>query len=234
MARKRSKRFRAVSESPSDDYLEPQQALERAVGSATAKFDESIEVHLSTFADPRHADQTLREVLELPHSLGSVVRVVVFAEGDAARIATEAGADHVVDDALLERITGGWTDWDVSLATPDQMPKLGRLGRVLGPRGLMPNPRNGTVVAPDQIAGAIASSKRGRSEIRMDRLANLHSVIGRRSFDLDQLTENLRAVYFTVTNAKPDGVKGPFLKSASVCSTMGPSYKISLSSLEAF
>ena len=118
--------------------------------SATAKFDESIEVHLSTNADPRHADQQLREVVSLPHSLGDIVRVLVFAEGEGARIAAEAGADYIVDDEMLARIQGGWTDWEVSLATPDQMPKVGRLGRVLGPRGLMPNPRNNTVVLPNK------------------------------------------------------------------------------------
>ena len=145
----------------------------------------------------------------------------MFAEGEAARIASDAGADFVVDDEMLERIQGGWTDWEVSLATPDQMPKVGRLGRVLGPRGLMPNPRNNTVVQPNQIESAINAARQGRQEIRMDRHANLHARIGRRSFTDEQLLNNLAAVYDTITRAKPEGVKGPFIKTATLCSADG-------------
>lgn len=232
MPRKRSKRFREVAASATKETMDVEAALERTMESATAKFDESVEVHITTYADPRHSDQQLREVLELPHSLGGEVRVLVFAEGEAARAAQEAGADYVADDEIWERIASGWTDWDVSLATSDQMPKLGRYGRILGPRGLMPNPRNQTVVEPSQIPAAVAASKQGRSEIRMDRLAILHAVIGRKSFPIEHLKDNLKSVYETVTRAKPEGVKGPFIKGVSICSTMGPGHRIALSSLE--
>ena len=229
---KHSKRYRQVHSDVPDDMLDVSDAVTRTRKSATAKFDESIEVHLATHADPRHADQQLREVVALPHSLGDVVRVLVFAEGEAARIATDAGADYIVDDEMLGRIQGGWTDWEVSLATPDQMPKVGRLGRVLGPRGLMPNPRNNTVVQLNQIESAINGARQGRQEIRMDRHANLHARIGRRSFSDDELMNNLAAVYDTITRAKPDGVKGPFIKAATLCSAMGPGFKVNLPSLE--
>ena len=229
---KHSKRFRQVSANYSVDVLEADAAVRETQASATAKFDESIELHLATNADPRHADQQLREVVSLPHSLGEVVRVLVFAEGDAANEAREAGADFVVDDDLLNRIQSGWTEWEVSLATPDQMPKVGRLGRVLGPRGLMPNPRNNTVVQPGNVASAINSARQGRLEIRMDRHANLHAKIGKKSFSEDQLLDNLATVYGAISRAKPEGVKGPLVKTATLCSAMGPGYKVNLTSLE--
>ncbi len=229
---KHSKRYRQAIATQPKDALDAEQAVKLTRDSATAKFDESIEVHVATNADPRHADQQLREVVSLPHSLGDVVRVLVFAEGEAARIATEAGADFIVDDDMLDRIQGGWTDWEVSLATPDQMPKVGRLGRVLGPRGLMPNPRNNTVVQPNQIEAAINSARQGRLEIRMDRHANLHARIGKRSFTEEQLLNNLAAVFDTINRAKPEGVKGQFVRTATLCSTMGPGFKLSLPSLE--
>jgi large subunit ribosomal protein L1 len=229
---KHSKRYREVVSNLPKEPIDANDAVKLTRESATAKFDESIEIHLATNADPRHADQQLREVVALPHSLGDVVRVLVFAEGEAARIATEAGADYIVDDELLDRIQGGWTDWEVSLATPDQMPKVGRLGRVLGPRGLMPNPRNNTVVQPNQLESAINSARQGRQELRMDRHANLHARIGRKSFTDDQLLNNLAAVYETVSRAKPEGVKGQFVKAVTLCSAMGPGIKVNLPSLE--
>ena len=229
---KHSKRYCQVVANVPSESLDVDVAVKLTRESATAKFDESIEVHIATNADPRHADQQLREVVSLPHSLGDVVRILVFAEGESARIAAEAGADFIVDDDILNRIQGGWTDWEVSLATPDQMPKVGRLGRVLGPRGLMPNPRNNTVVQPNQIASAISASRQGRLEIRMDRHANLHARIGRRSFNDEQLLDNLAAVYETISRAKPEGIKGQFIKAATLCSTMGPGYKVNLPSLE--
>ncbi len=229
---KHSKRYRQAYDSVPKTHMDVSAAVTRTRESATAKFDESIEIHLATYADPRHADQQLREVVALPHSLGDVVRILVFAEGEAARIASDAGADYIVDDEMLDRIQGGWTDWEVSLATPDQMPKVGRLGRVLGPRGLMPNPRNNTVVQPNQIESAINSARQGRQEIRMDRHANLHARIGRRSFSDEQLMNNLSAVFDTINRAKPEGVKGPFIKAATLCSAMGPGFKVNLPSLE--
>ena len=229
---KHSKRYRTVVENVPNEPVDANLAVKLTREAATAKFDESIEIHVATNADPRHADQQLREVVSLPHSLGDVVRVLVFAEGEGARIASDAGADFVVDDEMLDRIQGGWTDWEVSLATPDQMPKVGRLGRILGPRGLMPNPRNNTVVQPNQLENAINGARRGRQEIRMDRHANLHARIGRRSFSDEQLLNNLAAVYETISRAKPEGVKGQFVKAATLCSAMGPGVKINLPSLE--
>ena len=229
---KHSRRYRQAVANLPTDLLDANNAVKLTRESATAKFDESIEVHLSTNADPRHADQQLREVVSLPHSLGDIVRVLVFAEGEGARIAAEAGADFIVDDEMLARIQSGWTDWEVSLATPDQMPKVGRLGRVLGPRGLMPNPRNNTVVLPNNITSAINGARQGRLEIRMDRHANLHARIGKRSFTEEQLMNNLAAVYDTISRAKPEGVKGQFVKAATICSAMGPGFKINLPSLE--
>ncbi len=231
-SQKHSKRYREINSNVPKEPVDANVAVKLTRESATAKFDESIEIHLATNADPRHADQQLREVVALPHSLGDVVRVLVFAEGEAARIASEAGADYVVDDELLDRIQGGWTDWEVSLATPDQMPKVGRLGRVLGPRGLMPNPRNNTVVQPNQLESAINGARQGRQELRMDRHANLHARIGRKSFTDDQLLNNLAAVYETVSRAKPEGVKGQFVKTVTLCSAMGPGIKVNLPSLE--
>ena len=229
---KHSKRYRQVIANVPKEPVDANLAVKLTREAATAKFDESIEIHLATNADPRHADQQLREVVSLPHSLGDVVRVLVFAEGEGARIASEAGADYIVDDEMLDRIQGGWTDWEVSLATPDQMPKVGRLGRVLGPRGLMPNPRNNTVVQPNQLESAINGARQGRQEIRMDRHANLHARIGKRSFTEDQLMNNLAAVYETISRAKPEGVKGQFVKAATLCSAMGPGIKINLPSLD--
>ncbi len=198
-----------------------------------AKFDESVELHISTSADPRHADQQMREIAELPHGTGKQVRVMVFAEGDGARTAEQAGADFVADDETIKRIEGGWSAFDVSIATPDQMRKIGRLGRYLGRKGLMPNPRTGTVVQAPDIPKAIESAKKGRAEVRLDRTANIHTRIGKVSFSDDQLMENLASVYRTVANGKPSGVKGQFVTTATVTTTMGPGIRMDLGSLEA-
>ena len=208
-------------------------AVKLAKDLSFAKFDESVELHFSTTADPRHADQQMREIAELPHGTGAQVRVMVFAEGDAARTAEEAGADFIADGDIIKRIVGGWSDFDVSIATPDQMGKIGRLGRYLGRKGLMPNPRTGTVVQAQDIPRAIASAKKGRAEVRLDRTANIHARIGKVSFSEDQLMENLASVYRTVANGKPSGVKGQFLTTATVTTTMGPGIRMDLGSLEA-
>lgn len=210
----------------------PEEAVEIAKKGATAKFDEAVEFHISTSADPRHADQQIREVAELPHGTGKQVRVLVFAEGDAAQAATDAGADFVADEELIKRIEGGWADFDLAIATTDQMPKIGRLGRYLGRRGLMPNPRTGTVVAAENIVEAIASAKKGRSEVRMDKQANIHTRIGVASFSPEQILDNLTSVYSTILRAKPEGIKGNLVKSATLTTTMGPGIKLDLSALE--
>jgi large subunit ribosomal protein L1 len=230
---KHGKRYRAAQELLDGSLLPPAEAVELAKKIATAKFDEAVEFHISTSADPRHADQQIREVAELPHGTGKQVRVLVFAEGDTARAAEEAGADFIADDDLIKRIEGGWADFDLAIATTDQMPKIGRLGRFLGRRGLMPNPRTGTVVAAENIASAITSAKKGRSEIRMDKQANIHTRIGVVSFSPDQILENMASVYSTVLRAKPEGIKGNLVKSATLTTTMGPGIKLDLSALEA-
>ena len=214
------------------DLHSPAEAAKLAKEHATAKFDEAVEFHISTSADPRHADQQIREVAELPHGTGKQVRILVFAEGDAAAAAQQAGADFIADDDIIKRIEGGWADFDTAIATTDQMAKIGRLGRYLGRRGLMPNPRTGTVVAPDQIGEAVGAAKRGRSEVRMDKQAIIHTRIGVASFTEQQIIENMASVYSTVLNAKPEGVKGSLVKSATLTTTMGPGIKLDLTELE--
>ncbi|MEX0762870.1 MAG: 50S ribosomal protein L1 [Dehalococcoidia bacterium] len=230
---KHGKKYRSAAAELDPSPKSPQEAVQLAREKASANFTEAVELHISTSADPRHADQQVREVASLPHGTGKTVRIMVFAEGDAARAAQEAGADYVADDELIKRIEGGWSDFDISIATPDQMGKIGRLGRLLGRKGLMPNPRTGTVVQPADVAKAIETAKKGRSEIRMDRTANIHTVIGNVKFTDDQLLDNLTSVYSTVARSKPSGVKGVFIKSATLTTTMGPGIKLDLPALEA-
>ncbi|MFC1935381.1 50S ribosomal protein L1 [Chloroflexota bacterium] len=198
---------------------------------ASTKFDETVEVHLLTSADPRHADQQIRGVALLPHGLGKSVRVLVFAQGEAAQAAREAGADHIGDDDLIKRIEGGWVDFDTSIATPDLMSKIGRLGRILGRRGLMPNPRTGTVVQPQDIGQAVSDAKKGRVEVRMDRTAIIHGPIGKASFSEQALLENLASLVEMVVRARPASVKGQFIRSSYLTTTMGPSVRLDLPSL---
>ncbi len=212
------------------DY-QPEEAIALAKQMARAKFDETVELHLRTGADPRHADQLLRGVTLLPHGLGKTVRVLVFAQGDAARAAEEAGAEYVGLDDLIERIEGGWVDFDTSIATPDMMGKIGRLGRMLGRRGLMPNPRTGTVVQPQDIPRAVSDAKKGRVEYRMDRTAIIHVPIGKASFQDQALLENMASLVDVVVRARPSGVKGQFIQSAYLTTTMGPSVRLDLSSM---
>lgn len=230
---KHGKRYLAAAEEIGFDAHSPQNAVSLAKKHATAKFDEAVEFHVSTSADPRHADQQIREIAELPHGTGKQVRILVFAEGDAAQAAKDAGADFIADDEIIKRIEGGWADFDVAIAATDQMAKIGRLGRYLGRRGLMPNPRTGTVVAADAIANAVTSAKRGRSEVRMDKQAIIHTRIGVASFSEEQILENMSSVYSTILRAKPEGVKGALVKSATLTTSMGPGIKLDLTELEA-
>ena len=221
---KQGKRYKAAFEQvDSDRTYEPAEALDLAKKGAGAKFDETVELHLRTYADPRHADQQLRGVAVLPHGTGKTVRVAVFAQADAAKAAMDAGAEVVGDDDLIKRVEGGFTDFDVAIATPDMMGKIGKLGRVLGRRGLMPNPRTNTVVQPQDIGSAVAEAKKGRVELRMDRTAIIHSAIGKASFDRQHLVDNLAAVIEMVNQLKPSGVKGQLVKTAYLTTTMGPS-----------
>ena len=228
---RRGKKYQEAAKlvEPSRNYPPPE-AIALAKKAAPAKFDETVELHLRTGLDPRHADQQLRGTTILPNGLGKEVRVLVFAEGEAARNALEAGADHVGGDDLIKRVEGGWTDFDVALAHRDIMGKVGRLGRILGPRGLMPNPRSGTVVEAQDVAKAVRDARQGRVEFRLDRTALVHVPIGKVSFEDDKLLENLASVVDAVVKAKPAGTKGQYIRSASLATTMGPGIRLELGS----
>lgn len=221
---KQGKRYATAAALVEEDKgYEPLEAVALAKQTATAKFDETVELHLRTGADPRHADQMVRGVANLPHGVGKRVRVVVFTQGEAATAAEQAGAEYVGSDDIIKRIEDGWTDFEVSIATPDMMARVGRLGRILGRKGLMPNPRTGTVVQPEDIPRAVNEAKMGRVEYRVDRTALIHVPIGKASFDENQLLENLTTLIDNIMRARPGGVKGQFIRSAYLTTTMGPS-----------
>lgn len=212
----------------------PREALELVKKTAYGSFDGTVELHLRTGLDPRHADQQVRGVVSLPAGTGKKVRILVFAEGEAAKIAEEAGADYVGTDELIEKIQKeGWLDFDVAIAIPQVMGKVGRLGRILGPRGLMPNPKAGTVVQPDDLKRAIEEIRAGRIEYRVDRTGNLHLAIGKVSFSVDQLMANLAAVMEAVVRARPASLKGQYIRKAYLTSTMGPSVRVDVNELTA-
>ncbi|MFQ3567862.1 MAG: 50S ribosomal protein L1 [Aggregatilineales bacterium] len=197
---------------------------------ANAKFDETIELHFRLGIDPRHSDQQVRSTVMLPHGLGKTVRVLVFAEGEDARAAEAAGADYIADDEIINRIMKeNWLDFEATLAVPSMMPKVGRLGRILGTRGLMPNPKAGTVVQPEDIGRAVQELKAGRVEFRNDKTGNLHIPIGKASFDEEKLFENAQAVIEAVMRVKPSAVKGVYMKRAAITSTMSPSIRLDVS-----
>lgn len=229
-----TKRYTIAKELIEQDKLyEPHQAVELAKKTATAKFDETIELHIRTGADPRHADQLVRGVTVLPHGVGKPIRITVFTDGENVSVAEQAGADFVGNDDLIQRVEGGWVDFDVAIATPDMMGKIGRLGRYLGRRGLMPNPRTGTVVQPDDLQRAIDESKKGRVEYRLDRTGMMHLPIGKASFEEHQLLDNLLTMMDNIVRARPGGVKGQFIIAAYLTSTMGPSIPMDVASLTA-
>jgi large subunit ribosomal protein L1 len=207
------------------DYS-PAEAVTLVKQTSFTDFDSTVEIHIRLGVDPRHADQQVRDVVVLPHGLGKTVRVLVFAQGDGATFARDAGADIVADDEVLARIQAGWTEFDVAIATPDMMGKVGRLGRILGPRGLMPNPKAGTVVPAEDIARVVNESKAGRVEFRVDKTANLHVPIGKVSFDEKKLYENLAALMDAIKKARPASTKGTFIRRVTLTSTMGPGIKI--------
>jgi large subunit ribosomal protein L1 len=199
-------------------------ALELARSVAYAKFDESVEIALRLGVDPKHADQMVRGTVVLPHGLGKTARVLVFAAGEKIREAEEAGADHVGGEELAKKIEGGWLDFDAVVATPDMMRVVGRLGKVLGPRGLMPNPKAGTVAL--DVAKAVQEIKAGKVEFRVDKTGIIHGPIGKLSFGTDKLKENADALIGSVIKAKPSAAKGKYVKGVSVSSTMGPGIKV--------
>lgn len=207
----------------------PREAVELVKSLATAKFDETIEAHLRLNVDPRHADQQVRSTVSLPAGTGKSVRIIAFAEGEAALLAEQAGADYVGTDEFVQKIQDGWLDFDVAVAIPQAMGKIGRLGRVLGPRGLMPNPRAGTVVQPNDIGETIQALRKGRVEFRVDRTANLHIPLGKASFTVDQLMDNLTAIMEAVVRARPATVRGQYVLRMTLTSTMGPGVRVDAS-----
>ena len=210
---------------------DPAAAVALVKEAATAKFDETVELHLRTGLDGRHADQQIRGTVVLPHGLGKVMRVVVFAEGEAAALALQAGADEVGSDDLITRVADGYTAFDVALAQRELMGKVGRLGRVLGPRGLMPNPRSGTVVETPDVARAVREAKAGRVEFRLDRTNLVHVAIGKASFAQETLLENLSALMNEIMKARPSAAKGQYIKGATLTSTMGPGVPVELGTM---
>jgi large subunit ribosomal protein L1 len=218
---KRSKTYRKAAELVDRDRIySPLEAARLAKETGSAKFDATVEVAMGLGVDPRKADQMVRGTVNLPHGTGKTARVIVFATGDRAAEAEAAGADAVGSEDLIERIQGGWLDFDAAIATPDQMSKVGKIARILGPRGLMPNPKTGTVT-PD-VTKAVNDIKGGKINFRVDKQANLHLVIGKASFDTEKLVENYAAALEEINRAKPSSSKGKYLKKVTFSTTMGP------------
>ncbi len=227
MPRRGKKYLEAVQKVDRNKLYSPQEALELAKEVSYADFDATVEMHLNMGLDPRRSDQQIRGVVRLPHGLGKPVRVVAFVTPDLEKVAEEAGADYVIsDDEGIKKIQNGWTDFDVSIAVPQMMPKVGRLGRILGRRGLMPNPKTGTVVQPDDLPRAIKEAKAGRVEYRLDRTGNIHVPLGKVSFPSEHLAENMAAVMDAIRRAKPSAAKGTYVKRVTVAPSMGPGIKV--------
>lgn len=205
---------------------EPEEAVALIKETATAEFDETVEIHLNTSVDPRHADQQVRGVVTLPNGTGREVRILVFAGPDGISLAEEAGADYVGGEDLAQRIQDGWLDFDVVLATPDMMRVVGRLGRILGPRGLMPSPKAGTIVQAEDLPRVITETRLGRVEFRVDKTSNIHVPIGKASFDNEQLLGNLGAFMEAIMAAKPSSLRGSYLRRITLTTTMGPGVKV--------
>jgi len=227
MAKHGKKYLAAAAKVDHDREYNPQEAIALVKETSITSFDATVELHIRLGVDPRHADQQVRSVVVLPHGTGKTVRVVVFTEGDGATLAREAGADYVADDdEMIKKIQNGWTDFDVAIATPDMMGKVGRLGRVLGPRGLMPNPKAGTVVSAEDIPRVVNETKAGRVEFRVDKTSNLHVSIGKVSFDENQIYENMTALMEAVKKARPASSKGTYVRRVTLTTTMGPGIKV--------
>ena len=226
---KHGKKYRAaVQELDETKAYSPVEAVELARKTAQANFDETVELHLRMGVDPRNATQQVRGVVLLPHGLGKQVRVLVFAQGEATRIAEQAGADIVGGDELIKKIEGGWLEFDTAIATPEMMGRVGKLGKILGRKGLMPNPKSGTVVAADDLPRVIEDARKGRVEFKLDRTAIIHVPLGKVSFESDMLMGNLTALVEALMKAKPSGAKGQYVQTAVLTTTMGPGLKLDL------
>jgi large subunit ribosomal protein L1 len=226
---KQGKQYReALARIEKDRAYSPQEAISIAKQASYVKFDETVELHLRMGVDPRHADQQVRGVAMLPNGLGKAVRVLVFAQGEPEKTARDAGADHVGGDELVKKIEEGWTEFDVAIATPDMMPKIGKLGKVLGRRGLMPNPKSGTVAQPGDLPQVISEARKGRVEFKLDKTAIIHTPVGKLSFDDERLLENVAAVVDAIVKAKPSGAKGNYIRGISLTTSMGPGIKLDL------
>jgi large subunit ribosomal protein L1 len=204
----------------------PEEALDLSKKTNYAQFDATIELHLRTGLDPRHADQQVRGVVLLPKGTGKQVRILVFAEGEAEKIARDAGADHVGGDELIEKVQKGWYDFDIAISIPPMMRKVGRLGRLLGPRGLMPSPKAGTIVSEDHLERVIQEARQGRVEYRVDKTANIHVPIGKASFPTESLVENMAAVMEAIVKARPAASKGTYIRKITLTNTMGPGIRV--------
>ena len=206
------------------------EAIDLAKKTAHAKFDETVELHLRMNLDQRAADQQIRGIALLPNGLGKKIRILVFTQGEGVKAAEEAGADYVGGEDMIKKIEEGWLDFDVTIATPDMMGRIGKLGKILGRKGLMPNPKLGTVVAASDIPRVIKDASKGRAEFKLDRTGNIHLAIGKISFETDKLVENLTAALEAIVKAKPSGSKGQYVKSATISTSMGPGITLDLKS----
>ncbi len=206
----------------------PEEAVGAIKKTATAKFDETVELHLRMGLDPRNSAQQVRGVALLPFGLGKQIRVLVFAQGEAARTAEATGADFVGADDLIKKIEEGWTEFDIAIATPDMMGKVGKLGKVLGRKGLMPNPKSGTIVPASDLSKVLQDAHKGRVEFKLDRTAIVHVVVGKAAFEPEKLVGNLNAILDAIIKAKPSGAKGQYIRSAYLTTTMGPSVKLDI------
>jgi large subunit ribosomal protein L1 len=225
---RRSKRYRSISENLKQGHLYPlSEAVDMVKRNAQAKFDETVELIANLGIDPKKADQQVRGTVSLPYGTGQKVRIVVFAEGENAKAATEAGADFVGSEDLAKRVQEGWTEFDVAIATPDMMRVVGRLGKILGPRGLMPNPKTGTVTT--DVQKTIQEFKAGKIEYRADRAGGIHVRVGKASFPSEHLVKNIRVVVEALVRARPTTAKGQYIKSMYLCSTMSPSVRLDAS-----
>jgi len=235
MAKRRGKKYlEALKKIEPGRFYSPEEALQLAKDTSFVNFDATVEVHLRLGIDPRHADQNIRTTVTLPHGTGKTVRVLVFAQGEAARAAEAAGADFVGSEELIARIDKeDFFDFDIAIATPDMMGKVGRLGRKLGPRGLMPNPKSGTIVPPDDLPQTIDEVRGGRVEFRNDRTGLLHMAIGKTNFTPQQLFGNMVALMDVVQAVKPSGAKGTYVRSVTVTSTMGPGIPVNIQEAQA-